>query len=106
MIFPVFQPVVDIKGKRVVWHESLARVSGEESTGHLPLLAIAERNRFIQHIDLAMLSQVFALLDRVTTLVSVNLSYQTVEYGGDLIIEALQANALARSKLLFEIRTR
>lgn len=103
MIFPVFQPVVDIEEKHVVWRESLARVPNGASVGHQLLLAIAEKNRFIQHIDLAMLSQVFALLHRLDMPTSVNLSYQTVEYGGRQIIEALQDNAFARARLLFEI---
>ena len=102
MIYPVFQPIVDIQLPRVAWRESLARVR-DGNHEHGAMLAIAEHFGIIQHIDLAMLSQVIGLLPWLDTPTSVNLSSQTVEYGSNVILEVLQERASVREKLIFEI---
>lgn len=104
MIYPVFHPIMDLQDRRVAWRESLARIQGDENPlAHGALLGSAERNGVIQHIDLAMLSQVIGLTPRLDAPASVNLSSQTIEYGASAIVEALEQGEAARKKLIFEI---
>jgi EAL domain-containing protein (putative c-di-GMP-specific phosphodiesterase class I) len=81
MIVPFLQPIQDLDNDRISHYEALARMRmNVDGNGHWPLIKLAERYKFIGHLDMAMLRMVVNLLMKTDHIVlAVNVSVVTIE---------------------------
>jgi EAL domain-containing protein (putative c-di-GMP-specific phosphodiesterase class I) len=81
MLVPFLQPIQDLENNQISHYEALARMRmNVDDNGHWPLLKLAERYKFIGHLDMAMLGKVLDLLGRNEDIViAVNISVVTIE---------------------------
>ncbi len=104
LVYPVFQPIYDLKTEQPAWYEALARLTGDSScSGHGPLLKLGEQYGFVSHIDQAMLHHVAAALVELHLPVAVNVSTKTVEHHQDEIFAFLSQRPGIGKHLVWEI---
>lgn len=104
VIYPVFQPVLDLRTSRFGWLEALARIQGDDSQrGHIELIQLAEEKGFIHEVDLAMVGELIRQYDPEELPISVNLSVLTVEQHTDTLLSMLESNPGPASSLILEI---
>lgn len=104
VIYPVFQPVLDLRTSKFGWLEALARIEGDDTQrGHIDLIQRAEKEGFIHEIDLAMVDELNRQYDPAELPISVNLSVLTIEQHTDSLLSMLEDNPGLASSLILEI---
>lgn len=104
VIYPVFQPVLDLRTSRFGWLEALARIEGDDTQrGHIQLIQRAEKEGFIHEIDLAMVDDLIRQYDPAELPISVNVSVMTIEQHTDMLLSMLEDNPGPASSLILEV---
>lgn len=103
VFYPVYQPIVSVDTRQIAHIEALVRLSNDNSgCAHRQLLDVAERCKFIGHVDMQMLRLVMAGLDRHQYKVAVNLSPTSIDSHAKEFLAVLGASP-RRNRLLIEI---
>lgn len=101
---PIYQPVVDLQSRRVVYFEALARrIDGAEG-GHGRLIELGESLGFIHLIDLGMLEQVLRVVAaRPCLTVGINISVMTIEQAMGDLLSLFFRHVECAGRVIFEI---
>ncbi|QNM95480.1 EAL domain-containing protein [Chitinimonas koreensis] len=104
LLYPVYQPIVDLRTGEPLHYEALARVALDTSgVAHGPLIELAERFRFIPALDLSIASQVLETARIHAAHVAINLSPVTIETATQQLLEQLDVEATLACRLTIEI---
>lgn len=101
---PIYQPVVDLQSRRVVYFEALARRIDGGKGGHVRLIELGESLGFIHLIDLGMLEQVLRVVSAKPCLtVGVNISVMTIEQAMGDLLSLFFRHVECANRIVFEI---
>lgn len=101
---PAFQPIVDLRTGDVEYYETLARIRDDQTdSGHVTLIHLAERYRFIHLLDLAMLELASDAAIRHGRRIGTNVSALTIEAHLPQVMARLVALGSVRQGLVLEI---
>lgn len=80
-VLPWFQPIVDLKQRRVVKYEALARLQKADATVHAPehFLRIVQQTPYYRHITQVIVEKTFKMMDDNDYRFGVNLSMRDLE---------------------------
>jgi EAL domain-containing protein (putative c-di-GMP-specific phosphodiesterase class I) len=104
LLRPIYQPVIDLRTRKPVYLEALARVAGNSAIGaHVPLLALAEEFGYIHVLDFSVMQSAFRRLAAGgEEHIGVNVSPLTLERADDLCNLLASHRSLA-PRLVLEI---
>lgn len=105
VIYPVYQPVFDLRSHRIRYYEALLRLYTDTSETLYPsFLQIAETTGMIRHLDAEMLSQVLYQLQQSACVIAANVSVCTIESAGQELLDIIAAAGQSvASRLVIEI---
>lgn len=104
MLEPAYQPIFDLQAESISHYEALARIRLDETDrGHGALIDLAERHKFIQHVDLAMLALVLEAALEHDQDVAVNVSPFTVHVAMESVARMLATYGQLAGRLIIEI---
>lgn len=105
VVVPVYQPILDLRTHTIAHYEALARVRNDsDPNGHTRLIRMGEEIGFIDLVDLAMLEQVFEVLDTYPQLsIAGNFSVSTIERATKEVLPLIYHHLDLASRLIVEI---
>lgn len=99
-----FQPIVDLATGEIEYYEALARIRDDPTdSGHVTLIQLAERHRFIHLLDLAILDLAVEAATREKQRIAVNFSALTIEANFHQAIDRLKSLGTVCRELVLEI---
>ncbi len=105
VVVPVYQPILDLQTHTIAHYEALARIRNDsDPNGHTRLIRMGEEIGFIDLVDLAMLEQVFEVLDAYPQLtISANFSVSTIERATREVLPLIYHHLDLAPRLIVEI---
>lgn len=105
VVFPVYQPILDIQTHTIAHYEALARIHDDaERNGHTRLIRMGEEIGFVDLIDLAMLEQVFEIMGNYPCLtIAANFSVSTIERATKEVLPLIYHHLDLAPRLIVEI---
>lgn len=100
------QPIMDLETRQVSHFEALVRLGGPVVDGmppHVGMLECAEAEGWIGDVDMRVLEQALAVLERSPLNVAVNLSPTSVESVGKRFLEVIADHQWLATRLVVEI---
>ena len=105
VVFPVYQPILDLQTHTIAHYEALARIHHDaEQNGHTRLIRMGEEVGFVDLIDLAMLEQVFEVMSIYPCLsIAANFSVATIERATNEVLPLIYRHLDLAPRLIVEI---
>ncbi|WP_455755793.1 EAL domain-containing protein [Sulfurimonas sp.] len=105
-ILPVFQPIVDVKTRKIIKYESLMRMQAADGSLIAPVhfLELSKKNKLYHQLTKIMIEKVFDRFKDLDTSVSINLSVDDI-LNKDIhkfIIKKLESSSISKN-IIFEI---
>lgn len=107
ILAPAYQPIYDLRNERVSHFEALARIrSDDTSKGHVELIQIAEKYRFMRWVDLTMMEMVLEEAGGHDHCIAVNVSPSSIVAAMDDFVRLFGRYRRRMPRLVIEITER